>query len=158
MCASEEARIMSGFRRGGAALLVVAVALLNGGALLPGVAHARVLGTIDFGTNYKDNGSIFTIVGAKKTFGPGERIAYIAHIPGGPGTKHMTVAFYASTGATMSLVSNHPWDVTTVTDTEFANRYTRSDMADYGIVRPGRYTMRFLNHGTVLAQGWFKRT
>ena len=149
---------MSSFRRGGAALLVVAVALLNGGALVPGVAHARVLGTIDFGANYKDDGTTFTIVGAKKTFGPGERVAYVAHIPGGAGTKHMTVAFYQRSAGTLTRISKHPWNVTTITDTEFANRYTESNMADYGIVRPATYVMRFLNHGKLLAQGWFKRT
>jgi hypothetical protein len=149
---------MSGQRRAVAILSVAVISVLSFGVAAPHTAQARVLGTVEFGANYKDSGSTFTIVGAKRSFGPGERIAYIAHIPGGPGTKHMTVAFYIGTGAAMSLVSKHPWTVTTITDTEFANRYTRTDMADYGIVRPGRYTMRFLNHGTLLAQGWFKRT
>lgn len=127
-------------------------------AALPGAAQARVVGTIQFGRNYRDAGSSFAIVGAKQTFGPRERMAYIAHIPNGPGTHKMTVAFYLKSGGTLSFVSKHAWDVKNVRDTEFANRYTLAAMADYGIVRPGTYVMRFTNGKILLAQGTFIRT
>jgi hypothetical protein len=138
-------------------LALLGVALLVALSVGLGAAHATVVGTITFGTNYKSVKGDFKIVGKTQKFGPGQHVAYIAYIPGGAGTKHMTVAFYSQSNGTTTEVSHHPWDVTNIHDTVFANRYTASDMNEYGIVRPGTYIMRFYRGNVLLAQGKFFR-
>jgi hypothetical protein len=131
--------------------------LLIGLSVGLGTAHATVVGTISFGTHYKTVNGDFKIVGATHSFGPGQPVAYVAYIPGGAGTKHMTVAFFSQSNGKTTEVSHHPWNVTNIHDTEFANRYTKSDMNEYGIIRPGTYIMRFYRGKVLLAQGTFYR-
>lgn len=136
-----------------AGITVVVIAAIWIGVALQG----PYVGTVQFGRNYRDTGNTFAIVGGTRTFGPGERIAYIAHIGSHVNTHRMLVTFYRQSGKSLTFVSRFIWKVRNVRDTHFADRFTGADMADLGIVRSGTYVMRFYRGKTLLARGTFTR-
>ncbi len=148
--------------RSATVLLLMACLLIphvGAGVLAAPAYSAPLSGVIDFGLNYDDRGKVIKVTHPRRTFGPGDTMAYVAHLSASPHSKklHWTIAQIASTGQETAVLDDNAYPVRhPKTTNALYNRFTISALGKAGVKGPGVFIMRFRKGAVTLAQGMFQ--
>lgn len=143
-------------------LLLMACLLVwrpEAGVLAAPAYSAPLSGVIDFGLDYNDRGKEIKVMHPRRTFGPGDTIAYVAHLSAAPHSKtlHWTIAQVASSGHETVVLDDNAYPVRhPKTTNALYNRFTISALRKAGVKGPGTFVMRFRKGAVTLAQGMFR--
>lgn len=119
-------------------------------------------GTIKFGTSYKDNGGAFQIQGARSSFSPSDKIAWVGYLNDSvdPKTLRRTIDLLPSGGPPRAVV-NRAVTITSATSGTINRVATQASIADLeseGVNPPGTYRVTYAARGKKEAQGTFTLT
>ncbi|MDQ2741719.1 MAG: hypothetical protein M3Z66_05420, partial [Chloroflexota bacterium] len=108
---------------------------------------------------YNDRGKVIKVANPRRTFGPGDTMAYVAHLSAAPHSKtlHWTVAQVASSGQKIIVLDDNIYPVQHPKTTNVLyNRFTIRALGKAGVKGPGTFVMRFSKGAVTLAQGMFR--